>query len=171
MDIILAHKLRAPDNPELAIGSVSENGKLFMNELVISRMGIYDDYIQYEKSIQMSEIQRRISLFRCIRPEIPLEGRTVILTDDGVATGATFQAALWSIRTEKPEKLIAALPVGPEDTVHRLAEDCDEMICLSTPPFFSAVSQFYRQFEPVEDEEVIGILKEAQIKVMKKPGE
>jgi putative phosphoribosyl transferase len=167
MDIILAHKLRAPDNPELAIGSVSENGKLFLNELLVSATSTYDDYIQHEKSVQMAEIRRRINLFRHVRTKIPLVGRTVILTDDGVATGSTFQAALWGIRAEKPEKLIAALPVGPEDTMYRLAKDCDETICLSTPPFFTAVSQFYVQFEPVEDEEVLQILKEAQKQTIK----
>jgi predicted phosphoribosyltransferase len=91
---------------------------------------------------------------------VPLIGRIAIVTDDGVATGATTQAALWAVRLEKPEKLIAALPVGPEDTIVRLAEDVDEMICLRTPPLFTAVGQFYVHFEPVEDEEVLRILEE-----------
>ena len=91
---------------------------------------------------------------------MPLGSRTVIVTDDGVATGATTQAALWAVRTERPGKLIAALPVGPEDTITRLSEDVDEMICLRTPPLFAAVGQFYSRFYPVEDEEMLKILQE-----------
>ena len=91
---------------------------------------------------------------------MPLEGRLVIVTDDGVATGATIQAALCVVRQERPQKLIAALPVGSEDTVGKLAEDVDEMICLRTPPLFAVVGQFYVCFDLVEDEEVLEILKE-----------
>ncbi len=87
------------------------------------------------------------------------------MTDDGVATGATTQAALWAVRQEHPKKLIAALPVGSEETVRRLAEDVDEMICLRAPLFFAAIGQFYRRFDQVEDEEVLEILKEEQERI------
>lgn len=160
MDIVLAHKLRTPGQTELAMGSVTEDGKLFLNEEVVRTLGVAETYIQQEKAQQMAEIRRRTELFRHGRPKVPLAGRTVIVTDDGVATGATTQAALWAVRLEKPEKLIVALPVGPEDTIKRLVEDVDEMICLRTPPLFAAVGQFYVRFEPVEDEEVLEILKE-----------
>ncbi len=160
MDIVLAHKLRTPGQTELAMGSVTEDGKLFLNEEVVRTLGVAETYIQQEKAQQMAEIRRRTELFRHSRPKVPLAGRTVIVTDDGVATGATTQAALWAVRLEKPEKLIVALPVGPEDTIKRLVEDVDEMICLRTPPLFAAVGQFYVRFEPVEDEEVLEILKE-----------
>ena len=160
MDIVLAHKLRTPAHAELAMGSVAEDGKLFLNEEVIQELGIDEVYIQQEKARQMAEISRRTKLFRNVRPKVPLGNRIVIVTDDGVATGATTQAALWAVRLEKPKKLIAALPVGPEDTIRRLAEDTDEMLCLRTPPLFAAVGQFYANFEPVEDDEVLEILKE-----------
>lgn len=160
MDIVLAHKLRTPGYTELAMGSVTEDGKLFLNEEVVRTLGVAEAYIQQEKARQMAEIRRRTELFRHGRPKVPLAGRTVVVTDDGVATGATTQAALWAVRLEKPEKLIVALPVGPEDTIKRLVEDVDEMICLRTPPLFAAVGQFYVRFEPVEDEEVLEILKE-----------
>ncbi len=162
LDIVLAHKLRTPGHVELALGSVAEDGRLFLNENVVRGLNIDDAYIQQEKARQMAEIRRRTEQFRQVRPRVPLTGRTVIVTDDGVATGATTQAAFWAIQLEEPEKLIAALPVGPEDTIARLAEDVDEMICLRTPPFFAAVGQFYVRFEPVEDEEVLDILKAKQ---------
>lgn len=160
LDIVLAHKLRTPGHTELAMGSVAEDGRLFLNEEVVRELEVDDAYISQEKAQQMAEIRRRTELFRHVRPKVPLAGKTVIVTDDGVATGATTQAALWAVRLEKPERLIAALPVGPEDTITRLAEDVDEMICLRTPPLFAAVGQFYMRFEPVEDEEVLEILKE-----------
>jgi predicted phosphoribosyltransferase len=142
------------------MGSVAEDGTLFLNEPIIQKLGIEKAYIEREKAHQLAEITRRAKLIRRIRPKVHLKGRTVIVTDDGVATGATTQAALWAARLEYPERLIAALPVGPEDIVTRLAKDVDEMICLRTPPLFAAVGQFYRHFYPVEDEEMLKILQE-----------
>jgi len=165
VDIVLAHKLRTPGQAELAMGSVSEDGKLFLNMEVVQGLGIGEAYVQQEKERQMAEIARRTELFRQVRPKVDLAGRIVIVTDDGVATGATTQAALWAVRLEKPARLVAALPVGPEDTIARLAEDVDEMVCLRTPPFFSAVGQFYERFEPVDDEDVLKILKQPRAKV------
>lgn len=162
LDIVLSHKLRTPGHPELAMGSVAEDGKLFLNEMVIRELGVDRAYIQQEKAQQLMEIARRSKLIRKIQPKVPLEGRLVIVTDDGVATGATTQAALWAVRGENPKKLIAAVPVGSEETIGRLAEDVDEIICLRAPPFFAAVGQFYTQFDPIEDEEVLKILREEQ---------
>ncbi len=160
LDIILAHKLRTPGHEELAMGSVAEDGRLFLNQEVVGQLNVGDAYIQQEKARQMAEIKRRIELFRRVRPKIMLKGRIVIVTDDGVVTGATTQAALWAVRLEQPQKLIAAMPVGPEDSIRRLAADVDEMLCLRTSPSFIAVGQFYRQFYAVEDEDVLRILKE-----------
>ena len=160
LDIVLSHKLRAPGNPELAIGAVTEDGKLFLHEMLVQELGVESAYIQQEKERQLVEIARRTKLIRRILPKVPLERSLVIITDDGVATGATMQAALWAARQEHPKKLIAALPVGPEETMRRLAKDADEMLCLRAPPFFAAVGQFYMRFPPVEDEEVLEILKD-----------
>jgi putative phosphoribosyl transferase len=162
LDIVLAHKLRTPGQQELAMGSVAEDGKLFLNREVVGIVGVDEAYIQREKARQMAEIKRRIDLFRRVRPKVPLNERIVIVADDGVATGATTQAALWAARLEQPRKLIAAIPVGPEDTIVRLARDVDEMVSLRTPPLFSAVGQFYLRFEAVEDEEVLEILRGQQ---------
>jgi predicted phosphoribosyltransferase len=102
LDIVLAHKLRSPGHMELAMGSVAEDGKLFLNEEVIRELDVNDAYIRQEKARQMTEIRRRTDLFRRARPKVPLTGKTVIVTDDGVATGATTQAALWAVRLENP---------------------------------------------------------------------
>ena len=160
LDIVLARKLRTPDNPELAFGSVSETGKLFLDESLVGLMGISLDYIQQERDFQMAEIARRMALVRAVLPKTELAGREVIVTDDGVATGSTLQAALWAARHEKPSRLIAAMPVGPEDTVRRLSADCDDMIVARVPAYFSAVGQFYLRFDQVEDNEVIAMLRE-----------
>src|ERR1035437_638661 len=128
VDIVLAHKLGAPGHGELAVGAVSEDGVLVLNTQMVEDLGVAEPFIQQEKNRQLAEIRRRSELFRRIRPKIPLAGKLVIVTDDGVATGATIQAALWAVRAEKPEKLIVALPVGPEDTIRRLAEYADEMV-------------------------------------------
>lgn len=165
LDIVLSRKLGAPGNPELAIGAVAEDGKVFLHRMLMDSLGVSDVYIQEEKTRQMAEIARRSDLIRRIFPGVPLAGRVVIVTDDGVATGATMQAALWVAKQEKPSRLICALPVGPEDTIIGLSQDVDDTICLRSPPDFAAVGQFYRIFPQVEDDEVLAIMrKEAQRK-------
>ena len=159
MDMVLAHKLGAPGNPELAIGAICEDGQVFLDERITSYVGADERYIQRERARQLQEIARRVKRYRQVLPKLPLSGRVVIVTDDGVATGATMQAALWAVRQERPEKVVAALPVGPQDTLAKLAENTDETICLQAPPFFSALSQFYLRFTQVEDEELLEILE------------
>ena len=158
LDVVLAHKLGTPGHAELAMGSVSEGGRVFLNEDVVTSVNVSSEYIEAEKARQLAQIRRRIELIRKVRPKVPLKGRTVIVTDDGVATGATTQAAFWAVAMEQPEKLVAAIPVGPEETVSRLAKYVDEMICLRAPPVFYAVGQFYARFNAVEDEDTLSIL-------------
>ncbi len=158
-DIVLSRKMRTPNYPELAMGSVSEDGRIFLNERVVDEAGIGVDHIEYEKRRQLAEIRRSSEMIRDFYPKIPRENRIVIVTDDGVATGATFQAALWAAREEDPRILIAAIPVGSEEAVKKLAEEADELVCLRVPPFFEAVGQFYNRFETVEDEDVLKILR------------
>lgn len=160
LDIVLSRKLGAPGNPELAIGAVTEDGRLFRHEEIIRQFRISDAYIEQEKAHQMAEMARRAELIRRLLPKVPLAGKVTIITDDGVATGATMQAALWAVRQEHPRKLVAALPVGPEETMRRLSRDADETICLRAPPDFTAVGQFYVRFSQVEDDEVIAIIRE-----------
>jgi putative phosphoribosyl transferase len=160
LDMVLAHKLGAPGNPELAIGAVCEDGKLFIDPQISSYVAADETYIEREKSRQLKEIGRRVKRYRDVLPKLPLGEKIVIVTDDGVATGATMQAALWAVRQEQPKKVVAALPVGPEDTLLKLAQDADQTICLQAPPFFSAISQFYACFNQVQDDELLEILME-----------
>jgi predicted phosphoribosyltransferase len=159
-DIVLSHKLGAPANPELAIGAVCEDGTIFINKNLARYVGADEGYIEQEKNRQLQEIARKVQLYRKIIPKVGLKQRLVIVTDDGVATGATMRAALWAIRQEKPEKIVMALPVGPKDTVTQLSEDTDETVCLKTPPGFDALGRFYKNFGQVEDEELMEILKQ-----------
>jgi len=160
LDIVLSRKLGAPGNPELAIGAISENGRLFLNEVVSSQVGAKNAYVQQEKKHQLDEIASRVKRFRSLRPKVSLKQRTVIITDDGVATGATMQAAIWAVHQERAAKIIVALPVGPQETLDELSKDADQIICLKAPVFFGAVGQFYDYFDQTEDEEVVNILKQ-----------
>lgn len=160
LDIVLSRKLRTPGHWELAMGSVAEDGKMFLNEDVIRELGVSRELIDRERKLQIEEIARRASLIRQATPRVPLEGRTVVITDDGIATGATTQAAISFVRQQNPKKVIVAVPVGSEDTVRELSAEVDEMLCLRVPPSFNAVGQFYVHFEAVEDEDVLRILRE-----------
>ena len=164
LDVVLARKMRTPGQPELALGSVAEDGRIFLNDQVVKAFGVSKAYIEAEGTFQAKEIARRAEVIRRIRKKVPLTGRTVIVTDDGIATGATTQAAFWAVAQESPRTLIAAIPVGPEETVTRLAEDVDEMICLKTPPYFSAVGQFYVRFDQTDDDDVISVLREHEMR-------
>ena len=157
-DMVLSHKLGAPWNPELAIGAICEGGQLFINKEIATRCGADETYIKQEKNRQLQEISRRVRHYRQILPKLPLENRTVIVTDDGVATGASMQAAIWAVRQENPLHIITALPVAPEDSLTILSKDVDETICLKMPPYFEALSQFYLIFDQVEDDQVLEIL-------------
>jgi predicted phosphoribosyltransferase len=159
IDMIVAHKLRTPGHGELAMGSISERGDLFLNQEVLNEAGVSDREIEKEKIVQKAEIQRRARMFRAVKPKIPLKGKIVIVTDDGVATGATTQSAIKAVLAEKPKKLILAVPVGSEDTLRELSTDVDELVCLKSPNYLTAVGQVYRNFEAVTDEEVLEILK------------
>lgn len=161
LDVILTRKLRTPGNPELAMGSVNESGRVYLNHSILDLLQISAEMIEDEKTRQMEIIRARAELYRRIHPKIPLEQRVVIVTDDGIATGSTMKAALQAARTEKPQKLVVALPVGPAEQVTKLRAEADEMVCLSAPEDFMAVGQFYEAFEQVDDEDVIKILSES----------
>jgi predicted phosphoribosyltransferase len=158
VDIVICHKLGAPGNAELAFGAVCEGGVSFVNERLALYVGAGERYIEGEKRRQLEAIRRKVEMYRAVVEKIPLEKRVVIVTDDGVATGATMQAALWAVRREKPEKIVLALPVGSEEAVLRLSKDADETICLKVPPYFDAVGRFYVEFGQVEDSELLQLL-------------
>ena len=156
-DVVLVRKLRAPDQPELAIGSVNESGWTFIADFA-ELYGASRDYIEAEKREQMQTIRQRRAQYTPIRAPIDPAGRIVIVVDDGLATGATMMAALHGLRASQPAQLICAVPVAPPDTLVKVAELADEVVCLETPSFFQAVGQFYRHFPQVGDDEVIALL-------------
>ena len=162
LDIIIAGKLRAPGNPELAIGAVNEDGLLYLNETVIKGMRIDAGYVEQEKKERMKAVQARLALYRAVKKKIPLHGRTVIIADDGLATGSTMISAIQAARAEGARAIIVAVPGGPQDTVARISgmEEVEKVVCPVVPPFFYAVSQLYVSFNQVEDEEVLALLKE-----------
>lgn len=157
-DVVLVRKLRAPYQPELAIGSVDESGWTYIAPFAAS-MGADEDYLAEEKQVQMETIRKRRAQYTPIRPPIDPAGRIVIVIDDGLATGATMISALHGLRARKPARLICAVPVAPPDTLDKVRQMADEVVCLEAPEFFQAVGQFYRHFSQVEDDEVIALLR------------
>jgi putative phosphoribosyl transferase len=157
-DVVLVRKLRAPYQPELAIGSVDESGWTYIAPFAAS-MGADEDYIATEKQAQMETIKKRRAQYTPIRPPIDPAGRIVIVIDDGLATGATMISALHGLRERKPARLVCAVPVAPPDTLDKVRPLADDVVCLEAPEFFQAVGQFYRHFNQVEDDEVIALLR------------
>ena len=160
MDVIVARKLGAPGEPELAIGAVTANGGEYLDERVASLVGATRPYIERVRQEQVADARRRDARFRGNRPMQKIENRVVILVDDGLATGATMRAAVRSARKHRPSRLIVAVPVGSRDACAWLREEADELVCLSEPEPFGAVGYFYGDFSPVEDEEVERILRD-----------
>lgn len=160
LDIIIIRKIGFPGQPELAIGAVSETGTVVLNEDIISTYRIPEDYIEKEISKQNNEILRRIAFYRGGKGIPPLEGKIVILVDDGVATGATMKAAISTLKKEKIVRLVAALPVSSEDAEEKIKKMVDEWVCPETPSWFTAVGSFYQDFTQVSDEEVVELLKQ-----------
>lgn len=159
LDLVVPRKIGAPFNPEMAIGAVTQDGTLLLNEYLVNQMGIDREEIEAEKERVRREIERRLALYRgnSVPPE--LAERTVILTDDGIATGFTLEAAIASIRRQQPAELVLAVPVAPPDTLARLQKKVDRVVCLHTPEEFYAVGQFYENFSQTSDEEVIEVMQ------------
>lgn len=156
-DVVLVRKLRAPDYPELAIGSIDESGWTYIADHAAS-VGADSEYIEAERQQQMATIRQRRAQYTPVRPPIDPAGRVVIVIDDGLATGATMISALHGLRSRKPARLICAIPVSPPETLRKIQPLADQVVCLDTPDNFRAVGQFYVNFPQVEDEEVIKVL-------------
>jgi putative phosphoribosyl transferase len=152
LDVYITRKIGAPYNPELAIGAIASSGDVVLDEGLIGSLGVSPEYVADEAERQRREIERRLKKYRGNRPAQKLEGKTVVLVDDGVATGATTLAAVRALKKQKPAELILAVPVGPPDAIARLREEVDELVCLETPQFFWAVGAFYMVFDQTSDE-------------------
>jgi putative phosphoribosyl transferase len=162
LDVLIVRKIGAPWQPELAAGAVSETGTVVINQNVVSAYGIPKEYMEKEIARQKDEISRRISLYRKGKGIGGLEGKIVLLVDDGVATGATMKSAVLTLKQEKLKKLVIALPVAPPETADELRKKADELICLETPGDFMAVGAYYQDFTQVSDDEVVKMLKDAE---------
>lgn len=163
LDLIITRKIGAPHQRELAIGATSGDGFVMLNDELISRIGVFPDYVNKAAAREQAEIVRRLKLYRGNRPFPGIEGRLVILVDDGVATGYTLLAALRSIREQKPAELALAVPVGPPETLDRLKSEVEALVYLEAPVDFAAVGQFYRDFDQVTDDEVVNILQQSWV--------
>jgi putative phosphoribosyl transferase len=160
LDIIIIRKIGFPGQTELAIGAVSETGAVVLNEDIISTYTVSKEYIEEEISRQKKEISRRITLYRSGKGIPPLDGKIIILVDDGVATGATIKAAISTLKNEKIVRLVAALPVSSKDAEEEIKKTVDEWVCPETPVDFAAVGNYYQDFTQVSDEEVVELLKQ-----------
>ncbi|SEL68175.1 phosphoribosyltransferase [Halomonas daqiaonensis] len=156
LDVVLVRKLGAPGNPEYAIGAVSEDGNVALEE--IARHHFREEAVNRETERQRALLEERRRRYTPVRAPIDPEGRTVVVVDDGSATGATMAAALSTLRSRGPQTLIAAMGAAPPDTVARLETLADEVVCLEVSSNFQAVGQFFADFAQVEDEEVIKLL-------------
>ena len=159
LDVIIPRKIGAPNNPELAIGAVTEDGTTILNEELIKDLQVEEDYIRKESERQQLEIERRMKSYRRETPYSDVGNRDVIIVDDGIATGATMKAALASVRRRGAKSVTVAVPVGPSSTIQELKKEADRVVCLSTPEFFQAIGQFYDDFGQTFDEEVVRLLK------------
>ncbi len=154
LDIIVTRKIGAPENPEYAVAAVSEN------ELIVSvRENPAEDYLKVEAQKERQEIKRRLNEYRGKAGKLDLQNTTVILIDDGLATGLTMEVAIKAVKSQKPQKIIIAVPVAPPKTIEKLKSQVDDIVVLKSEPLFFAVGQFYENFPEITDEEVKNILK------------
>ena len=163
LDLVLVRKIGAPFQPELAVGAVVDGGRAetVLNEELIRECQIPESWVAEESARQLEEIERRRTLYLAGRTRAPVEGRTAIVVDDGIATGATMEAALHATRRARPKRLVLAVPVAPPDTIERLRPQVDEVVCLAMPRAFGAIGWFYENFRQLSDREVINLMQRA----------
>lgn len=159
LDVIVPRKLGAPDNSELAIGAVAEDGSMVLDKSLIVYLGVPQWYIQEESERQRQEIVRRMKVYREDLAPVELRGKDVIVVDDGIATGSTMKAALASVKNRGATSVTVAVPVGSPQTMLELKMLADKVIILYTPEYFQAIGQFYENFSQTSDEEVIRLLQ------------
>jgi predicted phosphoribosyltransferase len=157
LDVFCVRKLRAPGHPELAMGAVASGGVVVRNDTVIARSGIGEAEFDAAAQFERAELERVERSYRGLRPAVPLAGRTAIVVDDGLATGASARAAVQALRARRPARIVLAVPVGAFDSVRMVGADA--VCCVEAPRSFGAVSQYYRHFPQVSDTEVAALLR------------
>jgi putative phosphoribosyl transferase len=157
LDVVVPRKIGAPGNPELGLGAVAY-GVRVLDEALISRLGVTASYVEEETRRQIGEIQRREHVYRGDRSATPVRGRPAIVVDDGIATGGTAVAALRWTRSQKPSRVVLAVPVAPRATVRRMQREADDVVVLATPEPFLAVGEWYAHFDQTSDDEVVRLL-------------
>lgn len=159
LDLVLVRKIGAPFQPELAIGAIvdGQNPELVLNDAIIKSLGL-KSYVAEESAKQLKEIERRRQAYLGDRPRVDVSGRTALIVDDGIATGATIKAALHATRRAHPKRLVLAVPVAPTETLAALRKEADEVICLEDYEDFDAIGYYYADFSQVSDDTVRDLL-------------
>lgn len=163
LDIVLIRKIGAPHQPELALGAIADgpHPEVVLNEDLMSHVSLPEGYLDEQRRAKLMEIEDRRARYLGGRRPLDLEGRTAIVVDDGIATGATTRAALRGVRRRGARRVVLAVPVAPLETLRALRDEVDDVVCLATPSPFYAIGQFYADFTQVSDQDVVRILKEA----------
>jgi putative phosphoribosyl transferase len=164
LDVYVVRKLGVPGHEELAMGAIASGDVRVLNKPVVEDLGISEEAIETETRKEQEELKRRELLYRGKRPPLDVSNRTVVLVDDGIATGSTIKAAIAALKKQKAGRIVVAVPVAPASTIDELKTEVDEVICVSTPEFFYAISLWYDEFPQTSDEEVRELLKEAEMK-------
>jgi len=162
LDLVVPRKIGAPDNEEYAIGAITETGEGIFNQEAIGSLNITKEYLNKKVAEEKKEAQRRLTAYRQDRPLLNLENKTVIIVDDGIATGLTMRAAIKSVKEKKAKKVIVAVPVSAKDSLDIIQKEADEVIYLDAPLFFGAVGAFYQDFGQTTDEEVIELMNKSK---------
>ena len=164
LDLVLVRKIGAPHNEEFAVGAITdgEHPTVVIDQHLVRRLEISSAYLDEAKTGALAEIERRRHVWLGDRPAVDISGRTAIVVDDGIATGATMRAALQATRARKPARVVLAVPVAAPDSLDALRREADDVVCLDVPENFMAVGQFYRHFPQLRDAEVTALLAEAQ---------
>jgi predicted phosphoribosyltransferase len=160
-DVFLVRKLGVPGQPELAMGAIAEGGTTVLNDDLIDSLGTSVEMVERVRARELQELERRQRLYRGVRPRPDVHDRTVILVDDGLATGASMEAAVGALRAMGPARVVVAVPVGARESCARMAALADEVICAQMPEYFAAVGQWYADFSETSDEEVSALLSGA----------
>ena len=170
LDVLVLRKLGVPWQEELAFGAIAQGGVRILDEEIVEMLTLSQADIERVAAKEQIELERRERTYRAGKPPLDLRGKTVILVDDGIATGASARAALRTLRAMGPQRIVLAVPVAPRATADRLGAEADEVVCEETPETFYAIGQFYGDFLPVEDREVIGLLERAAPKAAENAG-